>query len=82
MRERISGTARYGGVTRGPRVIDDRVRETMRQILAEIRDGRFAKEWGAEAAGGYKRLRELVEKDRTNSLEQVGARLRNRRDKD
>ncbi len=45
MRERISGTAAYGGLTRGPRVIDDGVRARMREILAEIEDGRFAAEF-------------------------------------
>jgi ketol-acid reductoisomerase len=45
MRKRISGTAAYGGLTRGPRVIDDRVRGKMRRILAEIETGVFAEEF-------------------------------------
>lgn len=44
LRSRISGTAAYGGLTRGPRVIDDAVRERLRGILTEIEDGRFARE--------------------------------------
>jgi len=45
MRDRISGTAAYGGLTRGPRVIDDTVRERMRGVLAEIESGAFAAEF-------------------------------------
>lgn len=45
MRGMISGTAAYGGLTRGPRVIDDGTRERMRQILSEIEDGTFAREF-------------------------------------
>ena len=45
MRRRISCTAAYGGLTRGPRVIDDRVRERMREVLAEIENGDFAREF-------------------------------------
>lgn len=44
LRARISGTAAYGGLTRGPRVIDAAVRGRLREILAEIEDGRFARE--------------------------------------
>ncbi|MEN8006741.1 MAG: ketol-acid reductoisomerase [Candidatus Krumholzibacteriota bacterium] len=45
MRERISGTAAYGGLTRGPRLIDDRVRDNMKRILTEIEAGDFADEF-------------------------------------
>jgi len=44
MREKISGTASYGGLTRGPRIIDDGVRDRMRQVLGEIESGQFARE--------------------------------------
>lgn len=45
MRKRISGTAAYGGLTRGPRLIDDRVRDSMKRILKEIEEGDFADEF-------------------------------------
>ncbi|MCK9995952.1 MAG: ketol-acid reductoisomerase [Candidatus Krumholzibacteria bacterium] len=45
MRDRISGTAAYGGLTRGPRLIDDRVRGNMKRILEEIESGKFADEF-------------------------------------
>lgn len=55
LRRRISGTAAYGGLTRGPRIVDDGVRARMREVLAEIEDGRFARELLAEG-GGTQRL--------------------------
>lgn len=76
MRERISNAARYGDLTRGPRVIGPPVRAAMRQILAEIRSGEFATELAAEAAGGYRRFHELTERDRAHPLERVGQELR------
>src|SRR6187431_1362340 len=48
MRWSISDTAEYGDLTKGPRVIDDHVRENMRTLLGEIQDGTFAREWIAE----------------------------------
>jgi ketol-acid reductoisomerase len=76
MRFSVSDTAEYGDMTRGPRIIDDRVRAEMRAILEEIRDGRFAAEWVAENANGRPRYRELREKGRQHQIEQVGAELR------
>src|SRR5271166_4863596 len=52
MRFSISDTAEYGDLTRGPRVIDSRVRQEMVKILGEIQDGTFAREWVAENANG------------------------------
>src|SRR5207244_3852542 len=48
MRYSVSDTAEYGDLTRGPRVINAGVKEEMKRILAEIQDGRFAKEWVSE----------------------------------
>ena len=45
MRYSVSDTAEYGDYTRGPRVIDEHVRATMKQILKEVQDGTFAKQW-------------------------------------
>src|SRR6202453_1703999 len=61
MRFSISDTAQYGDLTRGPRVINQAVRDEMGRILGEIQDGTFAKEWVAENANGrpnYKALRQ------------------------
>ncbi|MHB1989082.1 MAG: ketol-acid reductoisomerase [Acidimicrobiales bacterium] len=76
MRFSVSDTAEYGDLTRGPRVIDDHVREEMRRILAEIRDGSFAKEWVAENNAGRPRFAVLREEGRQHPIEKVGAELR------
>jgi len=59
MRRGISGTALYGDLTRGPRVIGEPARAAMGQALDEIRSGAFAREWLGEVAGGRARLEEL-----------------------
>jgi len=76
MRYSVSDTAEYGDLTRGPRVVDERVRETMRQILGEITDGTFAREWVAEDDAGRPNFTALRDKGAGHPIEQVGARLR------
>jgi ketol-acid reductoisomerase len=76
MRFSVSDTAEYGDMTRGPRIIDEHVREEMRRILDEIRDGRFAAEWVAEDKAGRPTYRSLREKAKTHQIEEVGAKLR------
>lgn len=73
---RVSETARYGGLTRGSRVITDQTRSEMRKILEEIRSGQFAKEWVGEAQGGRKNFQALMNKEQRHLIEVVGARLR------
>ena len=76
MRFSVSDTAEYGDLTRGPRVIDEHVRENMRKVLADIQDGSFAKEWIAENDEGRKRVSPLREQAQTSQIEEVGKRLR------
>jgi ketol-acid reductoisomerase len=76
MRRSISSTAAYGDATRGPRVIGPESRQAMRDMLAEIRDGRFAAELGAEMAQGAPTLAAWRKAAAAHPLEQVGARLR------
>ncbi len=76
MRHSISDTAEYGDLTRGPRVVDEHVRERMRALLADIRSGAFAQEWIAEMEAGEPRLAELREQASGQVLEQVGRELR------
>ncbi len=76
MRERISGTARYGDLTRGPRVVDSHVRASLAQILDEIRSGAFAQQWADEAARGQPNVRALLDAARHHPIEQIGAELR------
>ncbi|MBM7112834.1 ketol-acid reductoisomerase [Archangium primigenium] len=76
MRARISETAVYGDLTRGPRVVDAGVRARLKEILGEIQDGRFAREWMAENAAGRPRFKRLLEECRNHPIEAVGRRLR------
>jgi ketol-acid reductoisomerase len=76
MRYSISDTAEYGDLTRGPRVIDDHVRATMRQILDDIRSGAFAQEWMAENRSGRPRFYELRAAGAAHPIETVGEQLR------
>jgi ketol-acid reductoisomerase len=76
MRHSISNTAEYGDLTRGSRVISPAVREEMRRLLADIRDGTFAREWIAECRAGAPRFTELRRAAQQHPIEQVGAQLR------
>ncbi len=76
MRYSVSDTAEYGDYTRGPRVIDDMVKEEMEQILAEIQDGTFAKEWILENQAGRPVYNSLKRMDEEHLIEEVGAELR------
>ncbi|MEE9520673.1 MAG: ketol-acid reductoisomerase [Dehalococcoidales bacterium] len=76
MRYSVSDTAEYGDYTRGPRVIDDMVRDEMEQILAEIQDGTFAKEWILENQAGRPVYNALKSMDEEHPLEIVGRELR------
>jgi ketol-acid reductoisomerase len=76
MRFSVSDTAEYGDYVSGPRIIDDRVRATMRDVLKEIQDGSFAARWIAESDSGRAEFNRLRAADRDHQIEQVGARLR------
>ncbi|MDH3212325.1 MAG: ketol-acid reductoisomerase [Myxococcales bacterium] len=76
MRYSVSNTAEYGDLTRGPRVIDESVKQRMREVLAEIQSGRFAREWVLENKAGGIAFEALRERARAHPLEEVGARLR------
>jgi ketol-acid reductoisomerase len=76
MRYSVSDTAEYGDYTRGPRVIDERVRQTMRQILKEVQDGSFAREWILENQAGRPSFLALRKQNAEHQVEQVGKDLR------
>jgi ketol-acid reductoisomerase len=65
-----------GNLTRGPRIIGDAVRAEMKQILEEIRSGRFAEEWMAEFRSGSARFKQLEAEGEAHPIEKVGAELR------
>jgi ketol-acid reductoisomerase len=76
MRYSVSNTAEYGDMTRGPKVINQCVREEMKKLLADIQSGRFADEWMAECASGKPRFKQLEAQGREHPVEIVGAQLR------
>jgi len=76
MRYSVSDTAEYGDYTRGPRVIDEMVKDEMGQILAEIQDGSFAKEWILENQAGRPVYNALKRMDEEHLIEEVGEELR------
>jgi ketol-acid reductoisomerase len=71
MREAISNTAELGALLGGPHVVDDHVRARMREVLDEVRSGRFARALGEEAASDYPRLREARARARVQAIEQA-----------
>src|SRR6516162_3345209 len=72
----VSDTAEYGGNTRGPRLVDARTREEMRNILGEIQNGAYANAWIAENDKGRPWFNKTREAERDHQIEHVGARLR------
>jgi len=76
MRRSISSTAAFGDATRGPRVIGAESRSAMREMLAEIRDGRFAAELDAEMKAGAPTLAAWRAAAEAHPLESVGERIR------
>ena len=76
MRYSVSNTAEYGDLTRGPRVINQCVRDEMKKLLADVQSGSFADEWMAECDSGKPRFKQLEAKGLEHPIETVGARLR------
>jgi len=76
MHQFVSETAKYGDITRGPRVIDQHVRMNMQKILDEIQSGKFAKEWVLENQAGRPEYSRLLERDKNHPIEKVGKELR------
>lgn len=76
MRFSVSDTAEYGDMTRGPRIINQSVREEMKKILQEIKSGSFAQEWIKENENGRPRYNSLKEAQSGHQIEIVGKKLR------
>jgi ketol-acid reductoisomerase len=76
MRYSISNTAEYGDMTRGPKVIGPEVREAMKQVLADIQSGEFAKEWIAENRAGAESFNRMRAEAAGHPIEGVGKELR------
>jgi ketol-acid reductoisomerase len=76
MRYSISDTAEYGDYTRGPKIIDDHVRQNMKQVLQNIRSGAFAREWILENQAGRPSFLALRRQGAEHMIEKVGSELR------
>jgi ketol-acid reductoisomerase len=78
MHQFISETAKYGDLTRGPRVVNAATKREMKKILKEIQNGKFARQWINENKKGRKKYTQLMKKDLKHPIEKVGAKLRAR----
>ncbi len=76
MRKVISDTAEYGDMTRGPRVINESVRDEMKKILKEIQTGEFAREWILENRVGRPVFNALSRQAEEHLIEKVGKKMR------
>jgi ketol-acid reductoisomerase len=76
MRYSVSDTAEYGDYTAGPKIVDDHTRQAMKELLAAIQNGAWAKHWIAENRSGRKNFMRLREEHASTQLEQVGKELR------
>jgi ketol-acid reductoisomerase len=72
----VSDTAKYGGLTVGPKVIDEDVKDKMRQAALRVKSGEFAKEWVEEYSKGAPTLKRLMEAVKNHPIEQVGTHMR------
>jgi len=76
MRYSVSDTAKYGDITRGPRVIDENVKQEMKKILGEIQSGKFAQEWIDENKNGRPNYNRLLKEGEEHPIEEIGKTLR------
>ena len=76
MRYSVSDTAKYGDITRGPRLINDSVKQEMKKIIGEIQSGQFASEWILENQAGRPCYNALLRQGEEHPIEKVGAELR------
>lgn len=78
MHKFISETAKYGDLTRGPRIVNSATKREMKKVLKEIQQGKFARQWISENKKGRKKYNKLMNKDLKHPIERVGAKLRER----
>src|SRR5258708_7831535 len=76
MRFSISETAKYGDITRGPRVVNKATKKEMKKILTEIQTGKFTRQWVNEYKGGLKKYHALLKKGEKHQIEKTGLYLR------
>jgi ketol-acid reductoisomerase len=78
MRHFISETAKYGDITSGPRIINGETRARMKEVLADIQSGAFARDWILENQAGRPRYEALLRQGREHPIEKIGETLRGR----
>jgi ketol-acid reductoisomerase len=76
MRRRVSNTACYGDLTRGPKIITEKTRKTMQKLLKDIKSGKFAREWIKENEMGRPNFNKLLQDGDNHQIEKVGRELR------
>jgi ketol-acid reductoisomerase len=76
MRRRVSNTACYGDLTRGPKVINEKTRKIMKKILKDIQSGKFAREWIKENETGRVNFNSLLKQGDEHKIEEIGKQLR------
>jgi len=76
MLKAVSDTAKYGGLTVGPKIIDEHVKDNMRKSVENVKNGKFAEEWIEEHRKGESKLKELMKQIENHELEQVGKFIR------
>ena len=76
MLKAVSDTAKYGGLTVGPKIIDEHVKENMRKAVEYVQSGGFAREWLEEHRAGEKNLKRLMEEIEKHPLEKIGRFIR------
>jgi len=78
MYEFISDTASYGDLVSGPRILDESVKDRMRDVLKDIQDGTFARQWIAEHKRGSENYKAMLAERRSHPIETTGRKLRDR----
>ena len=76
MRYSVSDTAKYGDSVVGKRIVDENTRWTMKEVLSEIQNGAFAKDWILENRAGRPMMKRWVKNERSQLIEEVGKNLR------
>ena len=76
MRYSISNTAEYGDLTKGPIIIDDHVKANMKLVLADVQNGKFAKDFVSEVKSGSKEFDRLRQEGSEHLIEETGKKLR------
>jgi ketol-acid reductoisomerase len=76
MHDAISNTAEYGEYVTGPRIIDAHVKDAMRAVMADVRSGKFARDWMAEHRAGAPNLRKMRDAAAAHPIEAAGRTVR------